>query len=132
MSTGCRPGAARRTSSTGSRRSVAGGSTLLVTDNDRAFTKTVRKQRRSLLIEEYESSGQAQSAFCAQRGVALSTFSYWRRKLKAQEADSEPTFVELRSGPVESAPARASASAAVKSLTASCQRSVRLKARPRL
>jgi two-component system sensor histidine kinase ChvG len=29
---------------------VAGGSTLLVTDNDRAFTKTVRKQRRSLLI----------------------------------------------------------------------------------
>ena len=29
---------------------VAGGSTLLVTDNDRAFTKTVRKQRRSLLV----------------------------------------------------------------------------------
>ncbi len=29
---------------------VTGGSTLLVTDNDRAFTKTVRKQRRSLLI----------------------------------------------------------------------------------
>lgn len=29
---------------------VAGGSTLLVTDNDRAFTKTVRKQRSSLLI----------------------------------------------------------------------------------
>lgn len=29
---------------------VAKGSTLLVTDNDRAFTKTVRKQRRSLLI----------------------------------------------------------------------------------
>lgn len=29
---------------------VADGSTLLVTDNDRAFTRTVRKQRRSLLI----------------------------------------------------------------------------------
>jgi two-component system sensor histidine kinase ChvG len=29
---------------------VAGGSTLLVTDNDRAFTRTVRKQRGSLLI----------------------------------------------------------------------------------
>ena len=29
---------------------VAGGATLLVTDNDRAFTKTVRKQRRSALI----------------------------------------------------------------------------------
>lgn len=29
---------------------VADGSTLLVTDNDRAFTSTVRKQRRSLMI----------------------------------------------------------------------------------
>ena len=29
---------------------VAGGSTLLVTDNDRSFTRTVRKQRRSLAI----------------------------------------------------------------------------------
>ncbi len=29
---------------------VANGSTLLVTDNDRAFTRTVRKQRRSLLL----------------------------------------------------------------------------------
>ena len=29
---------------------VTGGSTLFVTDNDRAFTRTVRKQRRSLLI----------------------------------------------------------------------------------
>jgi len=29
---------------------VAGGATLLVTDNDREFTRTVRKQRRSLLI----------------------------------------------------------------------------------
>lgn len=29
---------------------IAGGATLFVTDNDRAFTKTVRKQRASLLI----------------------------------------------------------------------------------
>jgi len=29
---------------------IAGGSTLFVTDNDRAFTRTVRKQRRSLMI----------------------------------------------------------------------------------
>ena len=29
---------------------VAGGSTLLVTDNDRGFTRTVRKQRRSLMV----------------------------------------------------------------------------------
>lgn len=29
---------------------VAGGYTLLVTDNDRAFTRTVRKQRRSLMV----------------------------------------------------------------------------------
>ena len=29
---------------------VAGGSTLFVTDNDRAFTRTVRKQRRSLML----------------------------------------------------------------------------------
>ena len=41
---------ARRQNRSFRRGSVAGGSTLLVTDNDRAFTKTVRKQRRSLLI----------------------------------------------------------------------------------
>lgn len=47
------------------------------------------------LIAEYESSGQVQSVFCAERGLALSTFSYWRRKLGTRDFEAEPAFVEL-------------------------------------
>lgn len=51
------------------------------------------------LIAEYESSEQAQSSFCAARGVAQSTFAYWRRKLRSQESlDAAPAFVELTGG----------------------------------
>jgi hypothetical protein len=41
------------------------------------------------------SSGQAQSAFCEKRGVALSTFSDWRRKRKPREMAPEPAFLAL-------------------------------------
>lgn len=32
-------------------------------------------------VSEWRDSGQTQKAFCAQRGVALSTFQWWRTKL---------------------------------------------------
>jgi hypothetical protein len=40
-------------------------------------------------VRDYAASGLSQQAFCERRGVALSTFCHWRRRL-AQEA-AEPT-----------------------------------------
>src|SRR3972149_1762702 len=37
-------------------------------------------------ITEWERSGQTQKAFCAQRGLALSTFQWWRMRGKRCEA----------------------------------------------
>ena len=33
------------------------------------------------MVEEYEGSGQTRRAFCARRGMAVSTLDYWRREL---------------------------------------------------
>ncbi|MDT0499334.1 hypothetical protein RM530_18505, partial [Algiphilus sp. W345] len=54
------------------------------------------------LIEEWAQSGQSQEAFCASRGLALSSLCNWRRKLKAGSAASPESppreaadFIEL-------------------------------------
>ncbi|MDT0495977.1 hypothetical protein RM530_01170 [Algiphilus sp. W345] len=53
------------------------------------------------MIEEWAQSGQNQAAFCASRGIALSTLGNWRRKLKAGPAASSGAphqatgFIEL-------------------------------------
>jgi len=45
-------------------------------------TKRALEMRR--VVEEYEKSGQRRGAFCGQRGIALTTFDYWRRELGAK------------------------------------------------
>ena len=35
------------------------------------------------ILQRFEHSGQTQAAFCAAEGLALSTFSLWRRKLNS-------------------------------------------------
>ena len=35
------------------------------------------------ILQRFEHSGQTQPAFCAAEGLALSTFSLWRRKLNS-------------------------------------------------
>lgn len=49
------------------------------------------------LMKEFETSGETQRAFCESRGIAYSTFCYWRRRLRAAEQKpvSEPPLVEL-------------------------------------
>lgn len=44
-----------------------------------ADTERAVEMRR--VMEEYEGSGQSRRAFCEQRGIAVSTFDYWRREL---------------------------------------------------
>lgn len=63
---------------------------------------SVRANRRSRdewkrLMAAYEASDLTQRAFCAEQGLAYSTFCYWRRRLRQEEStDREgPTLVEL-------------------------------------
>jgi hypothetical protein len=48
--------------------------------------------------DAYEGSRLTRKQFCQQHSLALSTFDYWRHKLKKQKAKAEelnPIFVEL-------------------------------------
>lgn len=50
------------------------------------------------LMATYEASDLTQRAFCAEHGVAYSTFCYWRRRLRQEKNASDregPTLVEL-------------------------------------
>lgn len=64
-----------------------------------------RRKRRSRdewqrLIDEQAASGQTQTAFCAQRGICVGSFSHWKRRL-FEEAGS-PAWIELGSLPAAS------------------------------
>jgi hypothetical protein len=48
------------------------------------MAETARALEMRRVMEEYEGSGQSRGAFCAKRGIALSTFDYWRRELSKQ------------------------------------------------
>jgi len=49
------------------------------------------------LMVAYEASDLTQRAFCAEQGVAYSTFCYWRRRLRQESGggDHAPALVEL-------------------------------------
>lgn len=41
-------------------------------------------------IELQRSSGESQTAFCQSQGLGLSTFQYWKRRLRAASPPQEP------------------------------------------
>ena len=54
------------------------------------------------LFARFEHGGQSREQFCADRGLAVSTFSRWRQRMRAQgrahtEVSPEAVFVELSS-----------------------------------
>ena len=50
-------------------------------------------------ITEWKRSGQSQKAYCAQRGLALSTFQWWRGRGKRREAMKPATpFLPISMG----------------------------------
>lgn len=79
-----------------SRRSVGAGS---------PSTKHTLWAKR---IEQWRGSGLTQRAFCAKRGLAVSTFQWWRRRLTAPVA--RPEAVRASFVPLPVPPAQASAS----------------------
>lgn len=76
--------------------------------------KISRNNRRSReewerLMGEYEAGEVSQRVFCAQRGLAYSSFGYWRKQLRGALAAEErrmSALVELPAWPVEPAPWR--------------------------
>lgn len=48
-------------------------------------------------VSEWRGSGQTQKAFCAQRGLPLSTFQWWRAKLsRGLKAKAAVSFMPVR------------------------------------
>jgi transposase-like protein len=66
-----------------------------------------RRARRSRdewqrLIDEQAESGQTQAAFCAERGISVTSLQNWKRRLARSESTGEPwlelgTLVEAKS-----------------------------------
>ncbi len=53
--------------------------------------ETERSAEMRRVIEEYGASGLGRKEFCEQRGVALTTFDYWRREL-----NGKPRMMEVK------------------------------------
>jgi hypothetical protein len=59
--------------------------------------ETERSQKRRQLVEEYAASGWGRREFCQQRGIALTTFDYWRREhgVKSGRPARRPRMVKV-------------------------------------
>jgi hypothetical protein len=44
---------------------------------------TDRRAEMKRVVEEFRTSGLTRRAFCSQRGIALTTFDYWRGQLRS-------------------------------------------------
>jgi hypothetical protein len=57
------------------------------------------------MVEEYAASGLGRQEFCQQRGLALTTFDYWRREhaVKPRRQARRPRMVAVKLANAESA-----------------------------
>ena len=46
------------------------------------------------LVEDYSRSGQTRREFCAKHGIAVTTFDYWRLRLRSQRS-GKPRLVKV-------------------------------------
>ena len=61
-----------------------------------------RREEWERLMAEYEAGDVSQRVFCAQRGLAYSSFGYWRKRLRGAllaEDRRQPALVELPAWP---------------------------------
>ena len=47
-------------------------------------TQTVRAQKWTDILRDRQSSGQSNTAYCAEHGINIKTFYYWQTKLRRQ------------------------------------------------
>ena len=46
-------------------------------------------------IDEWKHSGLSQRQYCEENHLALTTFGWWRKRLKTKECASAPGFIEI-------------------------------------
>lgn len=46
-------------------------------------------------FEQFERSGLSQAEFCRKQGIALATFTWWKRRLKMRASD-RPAFIPVQ------------------------------------
>jgi hypothetical protein len=47
------------------------------------------------LIEKFERSGLSRQRFCMEGSIPVSSFDYWRRKLRRERSPAASSFIEL-------------------------------------
>lgn len=52
--------------------------------------RAARQSEMSAVAAKFESSGLPQAEFCRVHGIPLSTFTYWRRRLRMSPSSSPP------------------------------------------
>ena len=57
------------------------------------------REEMTLLMEEYETSGQTQKLFSESRGIGFHKFNYWYRKLKRETAAPDGFYKIESRGP---------------------------------
>jgi hypothetical protein len=67
--------------------------------------ETERSAEMGRLLEEYAAGGLSRREFCQQRGIALTTFDYWRRQhvVKPRKQERRPRMVAVKVAPAEPA-----------------------------
>ena len=55
---------------------------------------TARASEMRKVMEEFSRSGQSRREFCAKRGIPVTTFDYWRLRLRPQRP-SQPRLVKV-------------------------------------
>lgn len=69
--------------------------------NKVARSMAAKGARWAKRIAQWEGSGRSQRAFCAARGLALSTFQWWRARAKRARAQTAPvSFLPLAVAPL--------------------------------
>lgn len=72
--------------------------------------ETERSAEMRRVLEEYVAGGLSRREFCQQRGIALTTFDYWRRVhgVKPSKQARRPRLVAVKVAPAEAADFRLS------------------------
>ncbi len=71
-------------------------------EKSRRYSRRSRSQWARLVSEQRES-GLSQRAFCERRGLSISSFTHWRRRLQVDgdEGINETGFIELALDPTQ-------------------------------
>jgi hypothetical protein len=72
--------------------------TLEIAEDGGMVKETERSAEMRRMLEEYAASGLRRREFCQQRGIALTTFDYWRREhaAKPRKQERRPRMVAVK------------------------------------